>query len=594
MPRPASLASAPLLLLPLLLVAGVLSLLGPPPASAGVTPSGRSTAASSSASAASSAAEPVAAASVSAGYNHTCVVTVEQAVRCWGTGADGRLGYGNTSRVGDGSVLGAETAAAVGDVPLGGPATAVVTGRAHTCALMLTGAVRCWGLNEVGQLGYGHTDTVGDGLTPGLETPADAGDVPLGGTAVSLAARDDQTCAVLDTGALRCWGIHSFGKLGYGIFEPIGDDETPADVGDVPLDTDVAEVATGTNHTCVLLVTAAVRCWGQGVYGALGYGSEAGITLASNATDVAVGGAVTALSAGSTHTCAVLEDGAVRCWGNGDNGRLGYGDLLDVGDGQVEGYETPEKAGDVPVGGPVAAITAAGAFTCAVLQSGGTRCWGWGLYGRTGYAMTDDIGGGGTPGFETPADAGDLDLGGRALAVSGDNHSCAVLEGGTLRCWGHGNAGKLGYGMPVVAIGDDETPASFGDVPVGALVQTVAPEPEPEPEVTVRPKHTLTAKPRRDRRAPYVFRLKGALTGDFVADADTCAGKATIVVKKGRRTVAKKKAPLSADCTYATKAKLKKKRLGKVRKKTKLKVVATHAGSDVLEASSKKIRVVVR
>ncbi|WP_300406131.1 hypothetical protein [Nocardioides sp.] len=579
------------LLLPLVLVVGVLSLLGPPAATASPT---------------RSVDEPVAAASVSAGYNHSCVVTVEQAVRCWGNGDDGRLGYGNTARVGDGSVLGAETAAAAGDVPLGGPAIAVGAGKDHTCALMLTGAVRCWGLNEVGQLGYGHTQTVGDGLTPGLETPADAGDVPLGGTAVSLSVSDDQTCVVLDDGAIRCWGAPNYGKLGYGIFEPIGDDETPADVGDVPLDTAATGVATGVNHTCALLVTGAVRCWGQGVYGALGYGSEAGITLASNAPDVAVGGPVTALSAGTSHTCAVLDGGGVRCWGNGDNGRLGYGDLLDVGDGQVEGYETPEKVGDVPVGGPATAIAAAGAFTCAVLESGGTRCWGWGLYGRTGYAMTDDIGGGVTPGFETPADAGDLDLGGTALTVSGENHACAVLAGGTLRCWGHGNAGKLGYGVPVVAIGDDETPASFGDVPVGALVQTVAPvvepdpdpepepDPDPEPGVTVRPKHTLKAKPKRDRRAPYVFRLKGALTGDFVADADTCAGKAKIVVTKGKRTVAKKKASLSADCTYATKAKLKKKRLGKVTKKTKLQVVATHRGSDVLEPSSRRIRVIVR
>ena len=96
------------LLLPLVLVVGVLSLLGPPPATASPT---------------RSVDEPVAAASVSAGYNHSCVVTVEQAVRCWGDGDDGRLGYGNTARVGDGSVLGAETAAAAGDASAGAPAS---------------------------------------------------------------------------------------------------------------------------------------------------------------------------------------------------------------------------------------------------------------------------------------------------------------------------------------------------------------------------------------------------------------------------------------------------------------------------------------
>ncbi|MEZ5112747.1 MAG: RCC1 domain-containing protein [Nocardioidaceae bacterium] len=90
-------------------------------------------------------------------------------VRCWGSGGNGRLGYGNTTNIGND-----ETPATTGNITLGAKATAIAAGDSHTCALLTTGGVRCWGYGYYGQLGYGNTNTIGDD-----ETPATAGNVNL-------------------------------------------------------------------------------------------------------------------------------------------------------------------------------------------------------------------------------------------------------------------------------------------------------------------------------------------------------------------------------------------------------------------------------
>jgi alpha-tubulin suppressor-like RCC1 family protein len=161
-------------------------------------------------------------------------VLADGAVQCWGRNSRGELGYGHTENIGDD-----ETPASAGVVPLGARALQVVAGANHTCALLESGAVTCWGANEQGSLGYGHTEDIGDD-----ETPASAGPLDLDGRARQLAAGASHTCALLDNGALRCWGRGDDGRLGYadtlgtdlyGEPNDIGDDETPATAGDVPL-----------------------------------------------------------------------------------------------------------------------------------------------------------------------------------------------------------------------------------------------------------------------------------------------------------------------------------------------------------------------
>ena len=154
---------------------------------------------------------------------------------------------------------------------VGGTVTQISLGFSHTCALLNTGKVRCWGDGEYGQLGYGNENDIGD---DNGETPASAGDVNVGGTVTQISLGSYHTCALLNTGNVRCWGWGSLGRLGYGNETDIGDDETPADAGDVNVGGTVVQISAGLYHTCALLNTGKVRCWGEGSFGRLGYGNE--------------------------------------------------------------------------------------------------------------------------------------------------------------------------------------------------------------------------------------------------------------------------------------------------------------------------------
>jgi alpha-tubulin suppressor-like RCC1 family protein len=498
-----------------------------------------------------------------AGQVHTCAVLDTGAVRCWGVGLSGRLGYGNETTIGDN-----ETPGSVGPVDLGAGRRAVAIGASsgHTCALLDTGAVRCWGGGSFGRLGYGNTDTIGDTETPGSVGPVFLG---AGRRAVAISVGGAHTCALLDTGAVRCWGFGTSGQLGYGNETTIGDDETPGSVGPVFLGTGRKAVAisAGDAHTCALLDTATVRCWGSGLDGRLGYGNTNDIgdgeTPGSvGPVDLGAGRKAAAISAGASHTCALLDTGAVRCWGDGVYGRLGYGNEDPIGDGETPGSVGPV---DLGTGRKAVAISAGTDHTCAILDTGAVRCWGYGGNGELGYGNMDTIGDNETPGSVGPVDLG---TGRRAVAISaGNSYTCALLDTGAVRCWGAGGGGQLGYGN-TDSIGDDETPGSVGPVTLGGPVAT-----------KVRPALSLGVKPKRDRGAPFRFTAKGKLSG-FLADPATCTGKVVVKAKKGKRSVVKRPALKlgTGGCTYS--ASLKVKGAGR------WKVTASFAGSGSLRSRS--------
>ena len=383
---------------------------------------------------------------VAAGGDHTCVHFDGGRVRCWGDGQFGQTGHGNTTDIGD-----TEAPSTVPDVDVGGVVVQVATGKDHTCALIDGGTVRCWGRGQLGRLGYGNTNNIGDD-----EAPSAAGDVNVGGTVIQVAAGEWFTCALLDGGAVRCWGLGSL--LGYDNVVPIGDDETPADAGDVDVGGPVAQLSIGSVHVCAVLEDGSVSCWGSGADGQLGYGNT--FDIGDNETPasvgpVDVGGTAVQVAAGFNHSCVLLDDGTVRCWGSAEFGALGYGDAVDIGDDEV-----PSDVGTVDIGGTVIQVSAGKDFSCALLDTGAVRCWGISGFGQLGYGNTTTIGN-----DEVPSVAGDIDMGGLVKAVStGNTHSCALLDASALRCWGYGVYGHLGYGN-AMDIGDDEAPSSAGDVP---------------------------------------------------------------------------------------------------------------------------------
>ncbi len=342
--------------------------------------------------------------------------------------------------------------AAPGESP-GGDWTGLAVGGQHVCALSAKGEVRCWGSGSFGQLGSGTADDIGDepGEMGAMLSPVDLG---ADRTATAIAAGVDHTCAILDDGALKCWGLNSFGQLGLGtnttrIGDGLGEmgDDLPA----VELGTGRTAVAVtaGPRHTCALLDDATIKCWGEGIFGKLGrpvaglIGDQPGeMGDALPTVPLGTDRTATAVSAGSNHNCALLDGGEVKCWGFNVAGQLGQGDNEHRGDDAGElGDNLP--ALDLGAGRTVTAISAGAIHNCAILDTGRSKCWGAGGVGQLGTGSPTNRGDG-------PGEMGDnlplIALGGGrttvSMALSG-SHSCARLDDDTVKCWGANFDGQL-------------------------------------------------------------------------------------------------------------------------------------------------------
>ncbi len=391
------------------------------------------------------------------GAAHSCAINPVGTVYCWGRNGRGALGLGTTAPIGDD-----DTPADGGPVNLGvgRTARAIAAGSNHTCALLDNATINCWGRNDFGQLGRGNALDIGDD-----ETPAQAGPIALGAgrTALAVAAGAAHTCAILDTGAVSCWGANELGQLGQGNLAALGDDETPADVA--PLNLGAGRTATaitaGSGHTCAILDNGSVLCWGYAASGQLGLGSlpppftdgggggggGGGLPVDPNCYDLVFIGA----------DCPRPGTG-----GGGGGGGTGTG-LMAIGDDEVPGASAAVNLG---AGRTAVAISSGASHTCALLDDGSVRCWGQNRTGELGKpGQAGNVGDDEVPGAIAAVNLGD---GRSAVAVSaGYAHSCAVLDNGALVCWGAGGVGQLGHAS-TAALGDNEEAISAGPIGLGA------------------------------------------------------------------------------------------------------------------------------
>lgn len=398
------------------------------------------------------------------GTDHTCARLVDGSAYCWGSNMQAQLGAG---------MAGDEFRSTPVPVLQLDDAVAISVGSAHSCVRTQAGGVKCWGINHRGQLGDGSTR---DRLTPPRAIPGLSGVTALSvgsqfgclvanGTARCLGRNDDgqlglgtrsdgpvaspmpvaglgtvsridsgfaHACAVVAGGGVRCWGLNGFGQLGNGDTESSATPVAVVGIGDA------TDVAVGGSHACALVAGGAVRCWGNGYQGQLGNGE----TFMETSTPVAVVGlsGAVAIDAGSGHTCALLGDGSVRCWGANTSRQIGSAALGSE-------FSVPTV---VQALGDVVEISTGNAHTCARLGDGSVRCW-----GDNGYAQL----GLGTVGPDTAMPTA---VGGLVDVVSvsaGEESSCVVLASGEARCWGYSGGGLLGNGeifrteVPVLVLG---------------------------------------------------------------------------------------------------------------------------------------------
>jgi len=394
---------------------------------------------------------------VSAGNYHSCGLRADDGIRCWGGNFDGELGLGHTDTIGDDEPA-REAALLTFDQPVDQLLAAGDRDASYTCVRLASGAAGCWGANADGQLGLGHARKLGNDLAIDSISAVDL-EEPVDELAAGASKYGSHVCARLASGDIRCWGNGKFGKLGYGHTNVIGDDELPSTTGLVDVGGEVRALAAGKYTTCVLLANDDLRCWGWNKHGQLGLGhtDDIGDDERPTATSpIAVGGTPVQLDVGRRHACAVLVDGGrVRCWGWNKHGQLGLRHTDDIGDD-----ERPADAELVELAAPATRISAGGIHNCALLETGEVQCWGDNRFGQLGLGHEQTIGDN-----EAPATAGTVSLDEPARAVAtGNFHTCVATESGDIRCWGLNKFGQLGYGHTNV-IGNDEPPSSVSPVP---------------------------------------------------------------------------------------------------------------------------------
>ena len=268
--------------------------------------------------------------------------------------------------------------------------------------------------------------------------------VSAAGTVVSIVAGGRHTCALTEAGGVKCWGSNDFGQLGnVNAADPsntpvdvcvppvfmAGPAEPPEATGIVifcPALSGVEAIAEGKgHHTCAIITGGGIQCWGRNRFGQLGNGSEEDSTTPVSVADI--GGEVTTIAAGLNHTCAIITGGGVRCWGWNAAGQLGNGSF----------DASPSPVSVVDLGDDVAAIAAGSQHTCAIITGGGVQCWGKNNFGQLGNGSEEDS--------TTPVSV--ADIGGEVITIAaGLDHTCAIITGGRVQCWGANQLGQVGDG----------------------------------------------------------------------------------------------------------------------------------------------------
>lgn len=280
----------------------------------------------------------------------------------------------------------------------------VVAGEDASCAIV-TGGIKCWGKRENGKIGDGRA-------MPPIAKPVDVSGLGPNSGVTGIALRGSHVCAIVK-GGLKCWGNNWAGQLGDGT-------QTkrlkPVDVQTLGEHSGVTDVATSSSHTCVV-VNGGVKCFGANYQGELGNATKEHAAVPVDVKGLGPKSDVTMVAAGGGHTCAVIKDTSIKCWGFNMRGQLGNGNL--------NASLTPVDVVGLK-GKKVLSIATGRAFSCAATDAG-IFCWGNNEFGALGTSGFEDSK---TPVGVTGLTAADVSQ------LSASNEYACVVHDGKVKCWG--------------------------------------------------------------------------------------------------------------------------------------------------------------
>lgn len=404
---------------------------------------------------------------ISVGGVHFLAITDKSELFVWGANHYAQLGTGNLLSVQSPR----KTSVSIGILPVH-----IAARRDHSCILFSDNSVRCWGENSSGQLGLGSSAGMIGGTS--AETIEKLAPLNLGSDQIEkLILGNAHTCVLTKKGQLKCFGSNLYGALGIGknvafigqSANDMGQSLVPSLVGDGS----VRDGCAGRAFTCALMDTGLVKCWGSAKASGNGTTKNIGMTSAkmgSTLLPVDLGEKVIQMACADQSACAILESGQIKCWGSNVNGVLGAG----LADRVVVGAAPNEmganlKAVAIEPGLRSLDVACGFAHCCTVLENRAVKCWGANSSGQLGLG---DAAPRGLRSTEMGSQLPYVDLGDHYEALSvrlGSITSCVGLRSGEVKCWGGGNSGQLGLGAPTASIGI--APQQMGENLKSLLIQ---------------------------------------------------------------------------------------------------------------------------
>jgi len=403
-------------------------------------------------------------------YVSNSILTTSKRVKAWGYGFYGTLGYESNENLGD---EGQEMSDYLPFVDLGGDlVSSLHMGNEHICVILMDYGIKCWGRNDLGQLGHEDIETIGDevGEMGSYLLPTNIS-FPLNNLPTQIAIGHHHTVILSEGNEVITWGYNNQGQLGIESVDYIGNEIGEMGKNLLPINLGSGQIPykiiSSISSSCTLMINEQdMKCWGRNTEGQLGYGDTSTRGDSANSmgsylefVPLPPGITVSKIRSGMYIYGIISQSSTLYLWGSGISGGLGNGGTDNIGDlpNQLGSYLPSVKLGS---GRSVIEYSGGTACGCAILDDFSLKCWGLNLNGKLGYGHTNSTG-------DEPNEMSDylnqvqLPTGFTPQSLHlGQDFTCVISSINDMLCWGNNNVGQLGLGSTTI-IGDD--PSEMGD-----------------------------------------------------------------------------------------------------------------------------------